>query len=265
MSRRYLLLSACLLPLPVYAQSQLCEQVPDCAELGFTTGYEDSCADDGYLTCPFDSNFRKCVKHSCEKMGFTKDDKSTWCDSIVECESDATYTLCKSIENCDDYPLAACPSNAECETCEQSGLTKYKVTNCKPRYSFCENSCVRSPCYEEYCDDAYCITGEGYWDSFCGQRFYCYKSLSCSQFAPSGAFAGGDISCETLCAKHSGSETLYRLEYHTVPAYNDTCKLWYRYGINENVPSIAQRYCCCAYGKEIEYIADYDCYPGWDD
>lgn len=145
MSRRCLLLSACLLPLPVYAQTQLCDKLPNCAELGFSTGYEDGCAEDGYLICPFNSNYRKCVKHNCAKMGFTQDDKANWCDNIVKCESDESYTLCSKADFCKDYPLDSCPTTAErCSKC--SIAEKYKIDTCKNGYLFNNSDCVVNTC-----------------------------------------------------------------------------------------------------------------------
>lgn len=112
----YLLLGISLLPLPLYAQSKLCEQVPDCAKLGFTTTYDETCADDGYLTCPFNAQYRKCVKRSCNKMGFTSDDKSSWCEKIITCPEDNTYTACvKLYENpCPDGYDPTLTSVAKC-------------------------------------------------------------------------------------------------------------------------------------------------------
>lgn len=39
-----------------------CEQLPDCAALGFSTADDATCASDGYLYCPFDTSYKKCVK-----------------------------------------------------------------------------------------------------------------------------------------------------------------------------------------------------------
>ena len=36
-----------------------CEQLPDCAALGFSTADDATCASDGYLYCPFDTSYKK--------------------------------------------------------------------------------------------------------------------------------------------------------------------------------------------------------------
>ena len=41
-----------------------CEQLPDCAALGFSTEDDENCAENGYLYCPFDTSYKKCVTHS---------------------------------------------------------------------------------------------------------------------------------------------------------------------------------------------------------
>lgn len=78
---------------PVKAQVN-CEVLPDCAALGFSQTDDANCADDGYLYCPFDESYKKCIQPSCEALGFTTDDKSSWCGNIVTCLTDSSYTLC---------------------------------------------------------------------------------------------------------------------------------------------------------------------------
>ncbi len=73
-----------------------CERQPTCEELGYSTQNNPNCLDDGYLICPFDSNYKKCVNFSCESLGFTLSDKSGWCAETIECKGDKSYTLCKT-------------------------------------------------------------------------------------------------------------------------------------------------------------------------
>lgn len=79
--------------LPAQAQVS-CETLPSCAALGFSTTDDANCAENGYLYCPFDENYKKCVQASCQAMGFTTDDKTSWCKTIVACPTDSSYTLC---------------------------------------------------------------------------------------------------------------------------------------------------------------------------
>ncbi len=74
-----------------------CVKQPSCADLGYKQENDPMCAHDGYLICPFDSNYKKCVNFSCESLGFTQSNKSTWCGKISKCPTDNTYTLCKAL------------------------------------------------------------------------------------------------------------------------------------------------------------------------
>ncbi len=75
-----------------------CAQAPSCEELGYSTEDNLNCLADGYLICPFDSNYKKCVNFDCESLGFTKDDKNSWCNEIVSCKEDTSYTLCNCLK-----------------------------------------------------------------------------------------------------------------------------------------------------------------------
>lgn len=86
--------------LPVKAYSSLdCNAVPDCFDLGFSLEDEEGCPENGYIYCPFNSTYKKCVSFQttdCEELGFNQSDKSAWCASEVKCPKDETYTLCAS-------------------------------------------------------------------------------------------------------------------------------------------------------------------------
>ena len=77
------------------AQAVDCQTVPSCEELGYTKEVDPNCKENGYISCPFDTAYKKCVNMDCEKMGFTKSDKSSWCASIISCKSDSAMTLCQ--------------------------------------------------------------------------------------------------------------------------------------------------------------------------
>ena len=86
--------------LPVKAYSSLdCNEVPDCFDLGFSLEDEEGCPENGYMYCPFNLAYKKCVSFQttdCEELGFNQSDKSAWCASEVKCPKDETYTLCAS-------------------------------------------------------------------------------------------------------------------------------------------------------------------------
>ena len=71
-----------------------CAQAPSCEELGYSTQNNPNCLDDGYLICPFDSDYKKCVNFNCESLGFTNNDKTSWCKNIATCPNNKDYTAC---------------------------------------------------------------------------------------------------------------------------------------------------------------------------
>ena len=80
------------------AKAMDCEKVPDCESLGYSTESEPNCADNGYMYCPFDQEYKVCVQYDCAKMGFTESDKSSWCDEIVKCKDNKKLTLCNCLK-----------------------------------------------------------------------------------------------------------------------------------------------------------------------
>ena len=79
------------------AQALDCEVAPTCEELGYSTEDDPYCADDGYMYCPLDHSYKKCVNMDCAKMGFTEDDKTSWCGKIVKCKGNPQMTLCQNL------------------------------------------------------------------------------------------------------------------------------------------------------------------------
>lgn len=71
-----------------------CAESPKCEELGFSTAEDKNCLPNGYIYCPFDKDYKKCVNFNCEALGFTTSNKTEWCKTIVKCPNDDTYTLC---------------------------------------------------------------------------------------------------------------------------------------------------------------------------
>ncbi len=96
-------LSLLLLLIPLTANSAIdCADVPSCASLGFSTQDSPDCPSDGYIRCPFDISYKKCVvaqNTDCAQIGFTKDSKVDWCGTIIKCPSDKDYTLCASLDS----------------------------------------------------------------------------------------------------------------------------------------------------------------------
>ncbi len=79
------------------ANAMDCEKVPDCEELGYSTEDDPYCADNGYMYCPFNREYKKCVNMDCAKLGFTEDDKSSWCGKLAKCKGNPQMTLCQNL------------------------------------------------------------------------------------------------------------------------------------------------------------------------
>ena len=76
-----------------------CAQAPDCAELGYSNVDDPNCKKDGYLYCPFDFNYKKCVELNCQGLGYTNTEKSGWCSEIITCPQDSSYTACNCLKS----------------------------------------------------------------------------------------------------------------------------------------------------------------------
>ncbi len=72
-----------------------CQTLPDCASLGYSTEPDPNCADDGYMYCPFDQDYKVCVQYNCKALGFTDSDKTSWCADLIECRGNPLMTLCQ--------------------------------------------------------------------------------------------------------------------------------------------------------------------------
>ncbi len=98
---RYVLILLALLFTNV-ANAMDCEKVPDCESLGYSNQNDPNCSDDGYMYCPFNHDYKKCVQYDCAKLGFTESDKTFWCAEIVNCKGNPKYTACNCLKpRCD--------------------------------------------------------------------------------------------------------------------------------------------------------------------
>ncbi len=77
------------------ANAMDCEKVPDCESLGYSTKDDPNCANDGYMYCPFDQDYKVCVQYNCAALGFTESDKTSWCADLIKCKGNEKMTLCQ--------------------------------------------------------------------------------------------------------------------------------------------------------------------------
>ena len=88
---------------PAYAAMD-CKTPPDCATLGFSKSNVANCASDGYMYCPFDTTYKKCVKYT---NTLTCPDDATSCTLNVTCPAGQAYVSSensceKAYYNCED-------------------------------------------------------------------------------------------------------------------------------------------------------------------
>ena len=202
-----------------------CATIPDCASLGYSST-ESSC-NGSWLYCPFNSAYKKCVPSSASCEGFTKDDKTSWCKTIVPCAGDDTLTLCAELltKDCSSYTLDKCGDYDVCESCSDgSGTTKYKITGCAEKnvkvtvkgvegchryYDSCEEGGYYSMGENSPCGDAsaYLLSASG---GFMG----CYKEecLKCSVTCLGNYTVSSDCAdqCYTSCSGSSDEASCLR-------------------------------------------------------
>lgn len=77
----------------VNAADDACGPMPDCEALGYVKNA--NCKQNTYISCPYDTSYKKCVNPDCEALGYTMTDKKSWCKTIVSCPTDSSFTLCR--------------------------------------------------------------------------------------------------------------------------------------------------------------------------
>ena len=77
------------------ASAMDCQKLPSCESLGYASEDDPTCAANGYVYCPFDETYKRCVIKDCTKLGFTESDKTSWCADLIKCKGNAKMTLCQ--------------------------------------------------------------------------------------------------------------------------------------------------------------------------
>ena len=97
-------------------QAMDCQTLPDCASLGYSKDDDPNCAENGYMYCPFDQDYKVCVQYNCETLGFTETDKTSWCADLIKCKGNEKMTLCqKPCVATDAQSLAELASSGKCK------------------------------------------------------------------------------------------------------------------------------------------------------
>ncbi|MBQ7304172.1 MAG: hypothetical protein IJW75_04575, partial [Alphaproteobacteria bacterium] len=92
-----------------------CSTQPTCESLGYTMESDANCAEDGYVYCPFDAKYKKCVRPVIKQDAF-----------------------------CANFNLSSCPANAQCYKCESPNGALYLFKGCEDGYLQQEYSCVKT-------------------------------------------------------------------------------------------------------------------------
>ena len=164
-----------------------CDVQPTCESLNYSKTADPDCEVGGYVYCPFDSSYMKCVL------------KKPKIDDV-----------------CEGFKLAECPENANCYTCESETATKYTFESCKEGFTHLNNLCVA---IHDTCEGAgYRTTNEG---GFCkstamitisdGTEKTCYADCctylaqeTCEQANPNSKCTADEIGCFVASACKTG-------------------------------------------------------------
>ena len=96
---------------PVYA-SLNCTSHPSCESLGYSKTGNLNCQEGGYVKCPYDINYKKCVQ-----------------------------TIAYPDDPCSGFDFSTKPSNATYYTCQSEAGNKYKFTGCIANYCSKDQAC----------------------------------------------------------------------------------------------------------------------------
>ncbi len=208
--KKILVLFAFMFLMPNVSKADSCTSLPDCESMGYFLGYNVACGTDDarYIFCPYDTRYRKCVDYDCEGIGFTTDDKTEWCERIVECEYDTSYTLCDE------------PKGEQCE-----------VVTCPPAVSassLIANAILIDPCTPMSED---CVPGETVYTNWRCKNGYSYIGNRCRRLSSCDEGTYGALN---VCHSHC-SGTCVEME-STDPQYSDVCKYKCRGTVVEGCP-----------------------------
>lgn len=121
---------------------------------------------------------------NCEALGYNSGtaDIGTKCKDGTEpyrCPFDHTKVYCETtlpVVDCSGFNLTFCPLTANCDSCFNGALTRYKITSCKDGYTLKDGKCEVSVCTYSL---TYCPTG-GVCDSCKSDDTTKYKLTGCA-------------------------------------------------------------------------------------
>lgn len=210
---------------PAYAAMD-CKTPPDCATLGFSKSNVANCASDGYMYCPFDTSYKKCVKFT---NTLTCPDNATSCTLNVTCPTNLTYI--PAVNSCEKTYY----------NCEDAGLYPTDLA---------DNN------YINYCEDGNSVYG------YDGQALACYDYCEANSSASCGALGYSDSGCSSteigidVDVSLSSGDTLHCYicvpedEYHTASLMKPDAVM---------LANISDEQCRQKYVKQLAAIDIDDC------
>lgn len=133
--------------------------IGNCETLGYSTEDVHNCGQ--YIYCPYDKNYKKCVREDDDDCyGYSRDDKTAWCKDgyVVECPSDSSLTACGKVRedfcgnaagyNPDYKSINDCPGGSK--DWEDFRLIKLPWGTCGKCISSCPEG--YSPAYQDVSD-----------------------------------------------------------------------------------------------------------------
>jgi len=98
---------------PAYAALN-CTVHPSCESLGYSKTSIANCADGGYVLCPYDTTYKKCIQR-----------------------------IVHSDDPCAGFDLTAKPENAKSYECQSKTGSKYEFIGCNNGYCAIDTTCHR--------------------------------------------------------------------------------------------------------------------------
>lgn len=160
---------------PAYAAMD-CNTQPSCVTLGYSKNNVADCASDGYIYCPFDTSYKKCVTKTIKCPGTL-----TNCSHNIKCTNDKCQVV---YYNCEDAGYLSTPkTGVTCTDTVTVTLRSGAVATC---YGNCEanssTSCIQAGYSDSGCDMSLESAIPVYLPQSTGVEFTCWMCVPLSDY-----------------------------------------------------------------------------------
>lgn len=141
--------------------SESCEEAPLCSSLGYklrpttTSGslVINSLCSEGYVVCPFDSNYIWCKQYTCADGGYSSTNNIVNSCTSVFFHGKRCYDC-----NCSGYPLTTKSAAGIYDVCYSGSAKRYRLVGCKEGYMYVASRSMCMPGLVSAClDSAYSL------------------------------------------------------------------------------------------------------------